>query len=430
MTERSVSAIQMVIEKLEIKLPLIIRPSKWVFITVFLLTFLLSGIITMLDIIPYRMGLASLLVTPLFLLYGLKIDKVFLSYGLLIIFIALSAIYNDSPFMQMLLFFRIIIFSYFIYFLVKVFVKEKNIETIIKIIILIGIIQLPVILLQTNTYDLLPGRITQGMNLWVVDYDFGTFNFKGDNSMAYFLLILIIYLLFNQNKRPIIPYSGAVVIWLTLTILIANSEISKILLAFVWGIFFLTRINKPSTWLLFLGLVLVMFGLGASGILSELIESVARPLQKPIDVLILGKSVEARVNIYLNGGYSRSGAIYYYTFIEDVLWFGDGPSIYSNALTKENVRGNVGHIFTFYSEVGMFALLLSYLIFWQIMFPMRNWRIRFSLTRVLIFSSLLVMSFTTQIMNDISVVLIYCLIAKMHLLDQNQPTTLGEATHV
>ena len=402
------------------KKPLTIRPAKWIFITVFSLVYLLSGLITMLDIIPYRMGLVSFFITPLFLLYGLKIDKVFLSYMLLTILIGLSAIYNNSPITQLLLFLRILMFSYLIYFLVRIFVNNKNIENLIKIAVLIGLLQLPVVIFQINTYGLLPARITQGLNLVAIDYDFGTFNFKGDSSMAFFILILLTYLLFEQKRTHFIRYRGFVILWFTLTILIANSEITKILLVIVWGTFFLSRLNQPITLYLFLGLLVIMTGLGIAGILFELIESVARPLQNPIDVFILGEGVDARINIYLNGGYSRAGAIYYYTTIEQPLWFGDGPSIYSDVFSKEKFRGNVGHIFTFYSEVGILASFMSYYIFFLIMFPFRGWKIRLSLSRVLLFISVVIMSFTTQIMNDIGIMLSYCIIAKMHLLDTNE----------
>ena len=411
------------IERLLQKLPLVFRPSKAVFTAVFVLVYLLSGIITMLDVIPYRMGVVSLLVMPLFLFYRLKVDKVFISYSLLTVLITLSALYNNSTLVQFLLFLRIIIFSYLIYFLVKLFVTEKNAETILKIAIIIGVIQLPIVIFQIYTYDLLPSRITQGMNLVVQDYDFGTFNFKGDSKLALYLLALLTLLLFKEKARQLIPYSGFVIIWFTITVMILNSEISKLILIGVWATFFLINFRRPFTIYLFAGLSFVLVGLWFLGILPDLIESALRPLRSPYEGLVLGIGMDNKVRHYLNGGYSRAGALYYYARVEDVLWLGDGPSLYSNPISKERFRGNVGHIYTFYSEVGLIATFLSYFIFFQIMLPLNGLVIRFSMYRLLIFFAVFVLSFTTQIMNDISVVLTYCLLAKMHLLNDPEPAT-------
>ena len=65
---------------------------------------------------------------------------------------------------------------------------------------------------------------------------------------------------------------------------------------------------------------------------------------------------------FLSGSYGRGAAIAYY-LNQDIKWFGDGPSKYFNVFSNIRMRGNTGHIFTFYSEVGLFGWLLSVLIF-------------------------------------------------------------------
>ena len=162
-----------------------INRKKLIFYSVFLLTFFLSGLITMLSmgIIPYRMGLVSLLVIPLFLSFGIKVDKVFIGYIILTAFVILSGLLNSIPPVSMLLFMRILVFSFLIYQLVELYIHPGNISKILKVSVLIGMIQLPLVVLQQLTYEILPNSIKS--NLIQIDFDFGSFNFKGDSAMGF-----------------------------------------------------------------------------------------------------------------------------------------------------------------------------------------------------------------------------------------------------
>ena len=389
------------------------NPKQTVFYVVFGLAFLLSGLITMLDIIPWRMGLASLLVIPLFLIYKFIPNKVIVAYIFLSFFIFISWLINQTSLIGLLLFYRIVIFSFLIYVIVESFVRQKNIERILHICFFVGLIQLPVLLLQRLAYSQLPSRITRTVSR--TDFDFGTFNFKGDAAMTYFLLMLIIFLLFDTKRLKVIKHKIFFILWFTFTILVANAEMVKLILIIVWAVYFVINFKSRISFILFAFSLLGFISLGVMGILPTIIENAYKPLRGPILVFIQGEGIEANVNKYLEGGYSRAGAIYYYASSE-ILWFGDGPSIYSNSLSRERLRGNVGHIFTFYSEVGLFATCLTYLIFFLIMFTIRGWKIRLNVSRVLMFLTFIIMTFTSQVMNDISFMLIYILMSKVHLL--------------
>ncbi|MCP4361147.1 MAG: hypothetical protein GY796_24325 [Chloroflexi bacterium] len=393
------------------KRPILFQPAKWVFFTLFLFVFVFSGIITMLDVIPYRMGLVTFLIFPLFLIYGLKIDSVFVLYVLLALVIVISAIYNNTPVFQLLLFMRTLIFSYLIYYLVKVYVNKDNITTIIRLAVLVGLIQLPIIIFQFFTYDWLPARITNGMNLSSVDYDFGTFNFKGDYSLTFFLILLIVFLLFDKKRNYIIPHRLFVLVWLTITVLIANADIAKGILLTVWGIYFVTHLNRKIGMYLLILLALVLGVLLASGLWYKIGADVTRKVDKETQSILNGNGVE----VYLSGGYARGAAIYYF-LNNKLLIVGDGPSKYVDPINKVFLRGNVGHIFTFYSEVGILGWLLSMMIFFQIAFKFTRRKLRLNRVTLIMLFSIFLLSFTSQVMNDVSIVMIYSLVAVTYLI--------------
>ena len=389
---------------------LVIYPTRLVFYSLFSLAFCLSGILTMVDVIPYRMGLMALLVLPLTLLYGIKLDNVLIAYVLLAFVVVLSGLINSSSASDMVLFLRILVFSYLIYYLVERFVNRNNIEQIIKLCISIGLVQLPVIVFQRFTYDWLPNTIKE--NVSSIDYDFGTFNFKGDGAMSFFLILCVVFLLFDARRNRFIKHRIWVVTWLTLTVLLANSDISKILLVMVLLVYFATHLAQRASVTLMISVVLITGVSFVAGIRSDNGDK----FQRLYASTIAGLQGDPRaVNYYLEGGYSRGGAIYYYLH-NKVLWLGDGPNRYSDPFTFQRFRGNVGHIFTFYSEVGLWGWILSMAIFFLIVFSPRRGLLRVNLYSILLLLCVLGMSFTHQVMNDISVVMILCIMAKTHLI--------------
>lgn len=388
------------------------KPIKWVFYLIFSLAFLLSGFLTIIDVFPYRMGLATIFILPLFFFKGFKFDYVTVFYIPLTIVVIISAIYNNSTLLDLFLFLRVIIFSFLIYYLVKVFVTTNNIKSIIQLCVLVGMVQLPLVVFQILTYDWLPIRITSDLSY--ADYDFGTFNYKGDYSMTFFLILLVIFLLFDKKRNYIIRHRTFVVIWLTLTVFIANADIAKGIIIITWGFYFLIHLNRKIGIYL---LIILAFGFAlilASGFWSKVGEDLTNKVVLETQSLISGD----RVNVYLSGGYARGAALYYF-FTNDLLLVGDGPSKYVDPITRERIRGNVGHIFTFYSEVGLLGWLFSMIVFFQVAFKYQRGLIRVTWVNMLAFMSIFILSFTSQIMNDISVVLIYCLITKTNLIPPN-----------
>ena len=385
---------------------IIFHPKKTIFFIIYFLAFIFSGFLTVINVIPYRMGLVSFCVIPLLFLYGLRLNRVVLSYGILVVIITFSAIYNNSSLVQLFTFLRILIFSFLIYYLVEVYINQENIINILKLSIGIAIIQLPIVLFQQLFYTSLPARFTQ--NVAKIDFDFGTFN-ANDAPLSIFLTLLVIFILFDKKRNYFIRHKWPIALWLTLTVLIVNAELVKIIIVMVWGIYIIRYLNFKvliSTLILF---VVIVASLATMGMFNEIWSDFRYSVSTNLSTDPLNQEA------FLSGNYGRGAAVAYY-LNNKIKWLGDGPSKYYNAFTKTRAIGNTGHIFTFYSEIGIFGWLMSMLIFFFIAIPGRKWILMVSWIGILSFFALFLLSFTTQIMNDISIFLIFCIINKSFLI--------------
>ena len=394
--------------------------ARTIFWIVFYLCFWLSGVLTMASMVllpfDYRMGLASLLVLPLFLHFRIKLNAVTVGYVVLVLIALISGVINDSPLRNIALFLRIPFFSFLIYHLVEICAAPTFMLRVLRLCVPLSLVQLPVLLLQRAFYSYLPAEVSASVH--PIDFDFGTFNFKGDSKMAFFLVMMTIFLLFNRQRFMVTRWPGLLAIWATATVMLANSEIAKVAAAMVWGFFFLTKLNRKFAWRLLIGVVIALSLFIMTEQATTIVDKVVVNLQRVARDL---NGNPAAVERYLNGGYSRGGAIYFY-LNNDLLWFGDGPARYTNPINRERMRGDVGHIFSFYSEIGLLGLLTSLLILALIVFHVRGWRVRKGFQPLLMYGVALIFIFTLQFMNDISVVLAYCIFAKSHLLAHIVPS--------
>jgi hypothetical protein len=379
-------------------------PTRIIFYLVFVLVFLLSGTITMLHVIPYRMGLVSILVLPLFLIHKFKIDRVLLAYVLLAVVILFSAVINGSSLYDLALFLRTLVFSYLIYYIVNVYINKNNIVRIFRLCVWIGVIQFPIVILQQVLYEQLPSSLIVGVSH--TDFDFGTFNFKGDAPMAFFLVQIVIFLLFNRQRRYIIKYRWFVIVWLTLTILYMNSQFSKLLIIGVWLVYLFYHLSFKR--LVYSGAAAVIV-LGLLGITGTL-----QPIVVELRTSFISNTTAQKIESFQSGSYGRGAAFSYYVS-QGINWFGDGPSKYYNPITREFVVGNTGHIFTFYAEVGFLGMALSYVVLYLMLRARRPLRV-VSVIDILSFISIVGLSVMTAMMNDISVILTFCIFSRQYLI--------------
>lgn len=381
------------------------RPAQIIFVAVYSLVFLLSGLLSTATSDVYRMGLVSVLVIPLVLLYGVEFDAVLVAFTVLTLAISVSAMVSHASLREFIVFMRIPAFGYLMFYLAKSVMSQENTGRILRVSIIISLIQLPIVLAQ----NLIVGG---------VDSDYGTFNVQCDYAMSFFITLSLILVLFRKvefgGERLRLP----IAFWLTLTVFVANSNVSQLIVAMVWGGYLFSKFElrrAAVVTLMGISVTATLLGLNKLGALTE----------SPLVALTLLQRAESSsagepFKTYTEGGYDRPGAIRYF-LAHPISWFGDGPSKYYDVFTKTYKRGNMGHVYTFYSETGLAGLVSSVVALFAIAFT-RSWRMELSPVRVLAFASILALAFTSQVMNDIAVMLIYSIVVRSQGLLAGRPT--------
>jgi hypothetical protein len=187
----------------------------------------------------------------------------------------------------------------------------------------------------------------------------------------------------------------------------------KLAIVIVWAVYAIRFFSVRTLLIGATAILLIASILILSGVIDENIEDFSNTLASNLS------TSEGKTEAFLSGGYGRGAAIAYYLNSELKL-IGDGPSRYYDVLTQRYTRGNTGHIFTYYSEVGLIGLIMSYLIFFLIAFPIRNGHIRVRWVSVLMFAVLLMLSITTEVLPNISIILIFSIIAMSYMIPEER----------
>ncbi len=389
------------------------------FSLVFLLVFCFSGLLSIMAILNgqplgFRIGIVvSILALPIVFLCGLRIDRVTFAILGLTVVVILSGLYNNSSLKEVFYFLRNIIYTYLIYNLVSFSVTKHNIKRIIRWCMVIAMIQLPVVLIQKSIYPQLPLSVRTRIS--AIDIGTGTFNINADYAMTFFLVLMIIFLLFDSKRNFFIHKKWIILAWLTLTIFVAESELVKIIVLLVWAVFFVLKLRYKKYILVFLLLTIVLGTMAIFGVFNETIEGLSERITTSLD------TSPAAMERFLSGSYSRGAALKYY-LSKGLFLLGDGPSKYLDIQSRTKQIGNNGHFFVFYSEVGQLGWLCSVAIFFLIAFPMWQGKIYFSWGNLLNFSSLMFVSLTGSIMTNFAVLLVYCIMSMTYLLPVGDPS--------
>ena len=399
--------------------------KRGIFITVFFTLFCLSFILSILTHFQYRAAVASLLVIPLVFLYGIKLDRVLLAYFALAGVIVASAIHNDSSIMNIVLFMRALVFSYLIYYMVLISLTQKTIQPILKAAVWIAVLQLPIMILQWNIYPFLP--LEWRGNAALVDFGSGSFNYKTDYAMSFFLVLMVINLLFNGIVNYSTRTKFIIAFWLTFTIFIANSQIMKYAVLLVWAVFtirYFSFKNLLTVCAGFLTIGILIVGVTRLNLVTEDVgtftDRVTIPVQGVSDQGVSDQEASEQdgVDAYLKGNYSRFGALKYFA-TEGFTWLGDGPLAYSDPINRTMTRGNTGHFFQFFSEIGLIGMTASMVVLLLIAFRIRNGKVHATWIGTLAFLSISILSLTSFVMNDMAVFLIYCITTRAGFLLSN-----------
>ncbi|MHC1773532.1 MAG: hypothetical protein AB9907_17700 [Flexilinea sp.] len=374
-----------------------------IFFAIFFSYFCFGFLFSILSNFKYRAASVSLLALPILLLYKVKINNVVRAFFLLGIVVCISGIYNNASLLDTILFSRSIILSFLIYFLVKINATPQFMVKVMKICVWIADMQLPIFLLQLRSYEFIPQRLRG--NAIFIDYGSGTFNYKSDSGMCFFLILIVIFLLFDNNRNYIINHRLINALWLSLPVLFAHSEINKITLLFIWLVYIFISYKRLLLGFIVSSIVVFVLVLFSK---NDLVYNELAKLTQPIQS-------GTNLQLYFSGGNSRKAALEY-LFSEGFTWLGAGPGSFFDPITREEIRGNNGHFYAYFSEVGFLSLLLSYIVLFLIIFPIKNHTIYWNLTRILVYLEIVILSFTANVMNDFAIFLIFCIISETYLI--------------
>jgi hypothetical protein len=377
--------------------------KKLTFYAVFGLLFCIGGLLAFTGIIPFRMVYVSPLPFLLIPFFGVPVDRVAQLFLLLVIVILTSGAINGSSPMDIVLFSRFVITPLGMFYLAKTFLTRRNVKRVLSISMAVGMIQLPIVIVQRLLYD----QLIQFASIPIarVDFNVGTFYVKDDPALSFFLIGLVLFLLFDDKNNYFVRHRYLKAMWLSVTVLLANSILSHLLIVGLWAYFVLRQFSLKTLVRVSFGAVAVIAVVQNLGYSQSWVSNVQPVLQQ---VTFSRTSDEAT---FREGSYARSAAVLYYLRQPLKVW-GDGPSKYYDPVTKRYVLGNRGQIFTFYAEIGMVGLLVGYLILLAMARKTRRASRRIALPLFFCVSALTI---TTSVMSDASIMLAYSIFLNTNL---------------
>lgn len=199
--------------------------------------------------IQYFLGVSSTLYTIFvtFLIYALIFFDIILSKRILVskffflcllylFIIVISGIYNKKSVAKVILYFIFPLIPLGTSYMYEV-LKKRNIsiintlDTFFRFVILI---QLPIILIQKYGFEYLIKLNNSSQFINEYDFMFGSFFIRADHSLGFFLLMYILNLIFRLRKKELKKIPWFLLIYISVTILIMESNLTKLMLMLVF----------------------------------------------------------------------------------------------------------------------------------------------------------------------------------------------------
>lgn len=220
---------------------------KWAILAIFVFVFLLGGFIQF--FIGVSSTLYSLLIVGIIYLlivfhclvtFKIYVNKVVLVCALFILLIVFSGLVNGTEVSKIILYFLFGLLPMGIFLLFQILRRRKvpvrnAIHQLSRIIVFL---QLPIILIQKYGYHLLIGFNKSNQAIADYDFMFGTFFIRADHALGFFLLIYLIKILINLKKANYRNVPWFTIIYIGITILVMESNLSKMFLIIVLSFYF------------------------------------------------------------------------------------------------------------------------------------------------------------------------------------------------
>ncbi|RYZ99978.1 MAG: hypothetical protein EOP47_15350 [Sphingobacteriaceae bacterium] len=376
------------------------------FITIFYwilaFVFLVGGSMQLLGILSNTVATLLIGVLMIAMLIGnkTKVPINYLPFLYLIFIIFISSIINStSPILAGLYIFMFVGLPFIVYkFMGTKIVPRINHRKLFRFFLIVGVIQLPVLILQ-QTFSALISRIS-ARSIAEMDVGFGTFFLANDHGLCFFLIIMIIILLYQDTyvkKKNKIWYVAC----FSLTVALGHSNISLLLLLIVFAFYFVSKLNIGSAILSVIGLAGVYVLIISIGPLNEIFESKFEFFNKQVvnkqqDVFEAQRKVDNHLA-------DRTDIIIYYT-VQELKLIGSGPYDYFNPIKGEfKNMTNFSQYIWFYNDIGIFGTIS--VIFIYLSLYLQNYRL--NNYRALILILMVVYSLFTNTLSDLSFNIIF-----------------------
>jgi hypothetical protein len=385
--------------------------KKLIFYTVFFLMFLVGGFLNYFGIMSYKMIFGAALPLLIIPIIRIRLNTFFYFTLSFIIIILLSAILNRTSFLLTLWFLQNAAIPFLMYIVVVSYLSKNNIIKVYKWIIVIASIQLPIIVLQRIFYPF----ISKLAKVEVSDYDigFGTFYTSDDIALSFFVLGTILFLLFDNAHNFFVKNRMTLVTWLTFTILVMNSKISYLILAMIWAYYVVSKVKiKVILYVLTAGLLVFLlayvFGL------KEQMESNYLGLKQQIAFNVDVHKAEV---FYKTAQGNRPAAILYLA-TKPLKLLGEGPhAIYNPITNKFNKGGDTSQLISFYVELGIVGLFISYMMIYSIIKGLQ-----YSEFTKLYFLVFCITSIVSNVFLDASITMIFVIFTCSYLVPPKEET--------
>jgi hypothetical protein len=307
--------------------------------------------------------------------------------------ILISGLINRSNSFLTLLYILLFVFVPLSTFLfVQVSFRSTQINKVLRILLIIGVIQLPIILLQQYFVGEFISHSSRPISQ--EDVAFGTFFFANDHGLCFFLLSLVIYLLFEPSFHP--RWRQPLLLWYSATIVLANSNISIFLLLVILAVYFFIRFTAHNLipYLLLLAVLVsfVLFVPSLWHLMSEKYDIFQHKIfAKDLSYLEVEKTIDSRI--------AERFDILVHFMGQNIYFIGEGPYSYFDPIKGEFPKYlNFSQYLWFYNDIGIIGICAVIYLYVSV-YLLHH---RFRSYKVLYVGLILVYAFFSNTLSDLA----------------------------
>ena len=234
------------------------------------------------------------------------------------------------------------------------------------------------------------------------DFLFGSFFLKSDHSLGFFLILILLKIILNiDNIKAEIKFPKTIITYISITILLAQSNISKlflILLLASTAVIFLYKRYQNTTYFK-LGLVIFLVTIFVVSLSVKNSEFVNQKMGGTIEKQF---SLKKSYTDYNKNNAKRMQILIVVFSKLKTKWIGDGPYSYFNILTGKFKKTNhFSQIIWSYFDLGIVGLIIIFSLMYNLV---RYMNIERGLPFIIFFGIFLIYSLYTTTFSDIAII--------------------------